>query len=65
MPQSVQLLAVGRQLQQRAGFGVAGQLGVVDLVSVIALDHEVGVAAEVLVEEARLVDDIDARIESG
>ncbi len=62
--QTLELLAVRRELQQRTRLGAAREFGVVDLVPVGATDHEVGVPAEVLIEERRLEHDIDAGSES-
>ncbi len=62
-----QQLAVEAELQDEVGLGAAGELGVGDLVAEVAqlrravdAEEEVGVAAQSVAEEGRLVDDLGA-----
>ncbi len=56
----VELVGVGRQLQQRLGLLVTRQLGVAYPVRPAVADEEVGEAVEPAIEEGPLVDDVGA-----
>ena len=65
MPSVLQLVGVGRQLQQRGDLRVPRQLGVVHDVGAVTTDQEVGAAVEPAVEERALEDHVRTGLQGG